>query len=675
MVTIFHLHCLPKWRPCFILYVLWTSIAVPSLHAQEAPLLELHSTDEPLEAVSHISVLLSSEESLSTILQSNPSFTPLAETPRTRLPKQEYFWLKIQLTTGARAPPKWYMLLPFAEASGYLIYDSTRIALGRTGSYLPPTERALQLGLPPQLFLEVAPGKQATVYLRGRYNPKRYGFNAKDLNLLRFVPAPVWHRSTTVLRFFYGTFFGIMLAMVLYNLFLVFSFRDTSYLYYVFGTLFIAIFFTEGLGLLTDNLWPQDWPIFPEVSFYSLLLALGFSLQFYRVFLDTKRFTPRLDRLLVYSIALTPVPILITFFGWWPLAENAAALLCLVSLCISFGAGVFIWRQAYRPAQFYMIATSLLLLGSIIYILTWFGVFPVNGFTRHSVLVGKALETILFSLGLADRINQIQAEKQQALQDAAQKDALAATLQERDVVKTQLLNMASHDLKSPLQGILGFTEVLRDEVGKDSPLNEPLSVMHLAAENMLDLVHNLLNTTALESGKIILDEQDFDIAELVLEITQAHRPLAQRKNQALSVDVPPTGDFLLTGDRNRLREVISNLVNNAIKYSPLGSPVAITLEHHTTAVHIKVSDKGPGLSEHDQTKLFQPFQRLSSLPTGNESSTGLGLAIAKRLVDLHHGEIQVATQLGEGSTFSVILPTVPRLNAQNVPPHEAAKTI
>jgi signal transduction histidine kinase len=141
---------------------------------------------------------------------------------------------------------------------------------------------------------------------------------------------------------------------------------------------------------------------------------------------------------------------------------------------------------------------------------------------------------------------------------------------------------------------------------------------------------------------------------LVRDVAESNRTLAARKGQDMSLAVP---DRLMTrGDPDRLREALDNLIGNAVKYSPLGGGIAVSVANEAGDPVIRVADSGPGFLPEDMARLFGRFQRLSAKPTGGESSTGLGLSIAKRIIDLHAGDISVETNHGQsGSTFVVRL--------------------
>jgi signal transduction histidine kinase len=141
----------------------------------------------------------------------------------------------------------------------------------------------------------------------------------------------------------------------------------------------------------------------------------------------------------------------------------------------------------------------------------------------------------------------------------------------------------------------------------------------------------------------------------VADVAEANQPLAHNKQQTIAVSAPP--NVVTMCDTDRIREAIDNLVSNAIKYSPIGGKIIVTVSHEGDNTVIRVTDQGAGLSPEDLGRLFGRFQRLSAKPTAGESSTGLGLSIVKRIIDMHGGEVTAASNgPGTGSTFTILLP-------------------
>ena len=172
---------------------------------------------------------------------------------------------------------------------------------------------------------------------------------------------------------------------------------------------------------------------------------------------------------------------------------------------------------------------------------------------------------------------------------------------------------------------------------------------------MLELISNLLDISVIESGQLKLNPEKASIKKLAEEKIHLQQILADKKNIVLHADLEEVPEFYF--DANRMGQVMDNLLSNAVKYSPPDKEVFVKLESTGEIMTVSVKDDGPGISPDEQGQLFQHFQKLSARPTGGESSSGLGLAIAQRIVEEHQGSIGVDSQLGQGATFYFSLPT------------------
>jgi len=176
-----------------------------------------------------------------------------------------------------------------------------------------------------------------------------------------------------------------------------------------------------------------------------------------------------------------------------------------------------------------------------------------------------------------------------------------------------------------------------------------------AANRLTEMVDDLVADAMADALDITIRREPVDISTLVQEVAEANRPLAARKEQTITVAAPPHHAAMC--DADRIREAIDNLVSNAVKYSPIGGAIDLLVGQENGGILVQVSDQGAGLSPEDISRLFGRFQRLSAKPTAGETSTGLGLSIVKRIVDLHSGRIAVdSAGPGKGATFKMILP-------------------
>ena len=231
-------------------------------------------------------------------------------------------------------------------------------------------------------------------------------------------------------------------------------------------------------------------------------------------------------------------------------------------------------------------------------------------------------------------------------------------LQRANGFKNEILGTVAHDLKNPLGVILGRTEMLTELISAGSPKESVTAqVEHIrdATKRLTSMVDHLISDAMADAFDITIRREAVDIAGLVSEVVDANQPLAANKQQAITVSAPP--NFVTMCDADRIREAIDNLVSNAIKYSPIGGKITVVVSHQQNNTVIRIADEGAGLSPEDLGRLFGRFQRLSAKPTAGESSTGLGLSIVKRIIDMHGGQVTANSGgPGQGSTFTVILP-------------------
>jgi signal transduction histidine kinase len=231
-------------------------------------------------------------------------------------------------------------------------------------------------------------------------------------------------------------------------------------------------------------------------------------------------------------------------------------------------------------------------------------------------------------------------------------------LQRANGFKNEILGTVAHDLKNPLGVILGRTEMLTELIGASSPKeNITAQVDHIrdATKRLTSMVDHLISDAMADAFDITIRREPVDVAALVSEVADANKPLAVNKQQTITVSAPP--NIVTMCDTDRIREAIDNLVSNAIKYSPIGGRISVVVTHEGENTVIRIVDQGPGLSPEDLGRLFGRFQRLSAKPTAGESSTGLGLSIVKRIIDMHGGHVTAdSAGPGQGSTFTVTLP-------------------
>jgi len=221
--------------------------------------------------------------------------------------------------------------------------------------------------------------------------------------------------------------------------------------------------------------------------------------------------------------------------------------------------------------------------------------------------------------------------------------------------KDHFLGIAAHDLKSPLNSILGLLNLLRQEPGLSPVQQEYLLFIEQSCINMKRLVNNLLDINKIEQGGISFNKRRILISDLLKEQERSFKEIAAKKTITLTIKDLTNGTYILADD-DVLTRILENLISNAIKFSPLHKEVVVLACLTNKHIRFEVKDEGPGIRKDEQHKLFGKFQRLSARPTGGESSSGLGLSIVKELVVLMEGTITIETAEGKGTTFITEIP-------------------
>jgi signal transduction histidine kinase len=217
-------------------------------------------------------------------------------------------------------------------------------------------------------------------------------------------------------------------------------------------------------------------------------------------------------------------------------------------------------------------------------------------------------------------------------------------------LKDDLIAVLAHDFKGPLTTIIGFTELLEQHALEGEDAEGALRTIRQSATRLASLANDTLALSRVEQGELNLAADPVDVAQIVKETVEALEP-----KRTIGVDVSAENP-VVRGDPARLRQVFENIVGNAIKYSPEEKPVQVRVSETESTVRVAIKDEGMGIPPDEMKFLFERFTRASNAKRSRVKGTGLGLYLAKTLVERHGGNIQVQSVLGEGSTFTVVLP-------------------
>jgi signal transduction histidine kinase len=256
-----------------------------------------------------------------------------------------------------------------------------------------------------------------------------------------------------------------------------------------------------------------------------------------------------------------------------------------------------------------------------------------------------------------DELTQVNNELANLQREMAKANAELALLNEQ---KNRLLGMAAHDLRSPLGAILSFSEFLQADA--DASFSEQhrefIATIHSSSKFMLNLINDLLDVSSIESGQLKLNPGPGDLADLVARNVSLNRVLAQKKGITIDYAAPPGDLPPMLFDSGKIEQVLNNLLGNAIKFSHPDTTIEVSVQAGANSVTVAVRDQGQGIPADELSRLFRNFGTTRVRGTAGEPSTGLGLAIARKIVEGHGGTVAVDSAVGQGSTFSFSLPTL-----------------
>lgn len=289
-----------------------------------------------------------------------------------------------------------------------------------------------------------------------------------------------------------------------------------------------------------------------------------------------------------------------------------------------------------------------------------------NFYTTEDIEVAKALGSIIsykikdaelseifkFQLeALKDGLNQTK-EAYKTIKEQNQK------IVESDRIRNEFLANISHELRTPLNAIIGFSEVLSNKLfgEMNEKQTEYVNDIHVSGIHLLGMINGILDISKIEAQAMTLNRSNFDLSQVINEVINVVTPLANKKLIELKKNI--LQDSNVYADFQKIKQILYNLLSNAIKFTKERGEVVVTTRFTQSNFIIEVKDDGMGIEKKDQSKIFEKFIQLENAYTKTESSTGLGLTITKELIEMHHGEISVKSEIGKGATFIVSIPNV-----------------
>lgn len=587
------------------------------------------------------------------------------------------FWLRVDLdyrprSLGGQQP--WLLELAYPPLDHLELYlpdgqGGYRLAQ-RTGDALPFASREIKQNN--YLFsLNLQPNQPQRLYLR--------------LQSQGSIQAPLalWSPQAYLEEqpgriYVLGIIYGVLLVMLIYNLFIFLSVRDTSYLYYILYIASFGLYQISVNGAGIEFFWPDSpWWANAATPFLIGSAAL-FGCQFARSFLHTAEHSPWMDRTLLGLMAMGGLVMVLSLAASYGVALRLATSLALIFTVVIFTAGVLAWLRGMRVARYFIFAWTTFLIGGAINTLMVLGYLPNIFLTMYASKIGSALEVGLLSLALADRINAMKEERTRILQEAGRKlEALNQELANSNRLKDEFLATVTHELRTPMNGVIGSLELMQT-VRLDVELEQYQKTAASSARDMMRLVNDILAMTELQAGKLYPRRETFSLRGLFDSLRAQFAPRAEEKGLSFTLELDESLPDMLEGDAGKLAQALGYLLDNAIKFTHHGGVTLRVARENASgddlALRIEVEDTGIGFQTPADGSLYRRFRQIDGSMTREYGGLGIGLALARQLVELLGGELSHESEPGQGSRFRLDVqltrPAQPPL--QVAPPRRAA---
>ncbi|MEX1241351.1 MAG: sensor histidine kinase [Cyclobacteriaceae bacterium] len=590
-------------------------------------------------------------------------------------------WLKLETRTGS-PHTRWLLEIPapYLEYVDFFQLDSgNRWQRSSSGYYRKHSERDIS-HTGHLLPLQFQKDSVSVVYIRiAGLSPKTFP--------LYVIEEGAFNQKTRFEDLWYGIFFGVLIVMFFYNLFIYIILRQRNYLFYFCTIVCTFLIFAAISGYGGKFLWPE-LPIF---NYYTGKLALEVLIIFLTVFtilfLEVRKYSMAMYYLLVSLFPLAGIAFVLVITKMFPFAGNT---LVFLSTIVFMTAGIVVRIKGNKTADYFIAAWTIYFAGGILITFRNSGVFDYNFWTTHFVEIGAVLETTIIGFALGHRYRRFKREKEEAqihalkIQEEAMGwleakvkerpeelskayDQLRRTLktsemqtlliQQKNFDLDSFFYRISHDLKGPISSALGLTILGKLET-KDGHALDLFERLQIQLERMSNIFNGLIKLAQFDAG---LQTERIDFDKMIDDCIMSFHSLPNFSKITFKKEVPP--GLLLYSEWTLLNGILQNLIENSIKYARGENPfVHISVRDDSGWIVFKVEDNGQGIPPEHLPRIFELFYR----GTENETGTGIGLYLLKRAVDRLNGNVEVKSGEGKGSTFIVRLPSSKEIAREDI---------
>ena len=577
------------------------------------------------------------------------------------------FWLKFKVNNSSELN-KWLLELGFAtldQIDLYIIEDNQIQKHFDTGQTHPFIDRPIlnRFFIFP---LDLNKDSEQTFIFRISSD----GIIKAPLKIWRPSEFDIWDKHNFL---FHGLFYGIIIAMLIYNAFIFLILRDSSYLYYIAYLTTFSCFFLYESGFDYQYLWPSKigWStIFGEVAVF---FTIAFAAAFTRKILNAEYALPKLDKVIkavgYFAIAASPSAIFLSHYH----TINFTYAITLILIPMVMYLAIHQLRAGFTPAKYFLFAWSTLVLGIFVNLLDMFGIIPSSALTFYSIQLGVLAELLGLSLALASRIDTLKSEKE-ALQSQREQilEEANQNLNQSNKLKDDFLSAISHELRTPMNGVIGGVDLLR---GNDmqAEQREYLNAIDHSSRRLMELINDLLDFTEIQSGRSKRINKTFPIGQIVKSIRDIAIDL-RNGDTDFNIRVQNEMPLHLQGDPDLIIRALEQLVENAFKFTHQGN-ITIEFWHNNEdypdiQLFIYVKDTGIGIPKDKQALVFQAFHQVETGIRRRYEGMGLGLTLASALAQAMNGRLDLIESNDTGSFFALEVP----LLVVESPPVKAPRT-
>jgi signal transduction histidine kinase len=593
----------------------------------------------------HLDILDDREGKLTIQEVSSPAMAPLFRPEREAAQRKGFrrgvYWLRFTIATEEAGEP-WLLELELPTIRYldlYLPMEGGGFDLMKSGSSYPMSIRRFLHRNP--VFPLIIGGGEKTFYLKIN-GPKRV------------MPLTVWsseafnimdsHRTLIA-----GGYFGAILVMVAYNLFIFFSLRDRRYFYYILDIFFFALMVFYLKGHLFEFVTAET----PSVNRYAYLLAAPTILTgcvFCRAFLDTRRTAPLIDRVIMTGMVAVTLCIPAALIIPSEILIRTLTALSSLTALLFLSAGVISLRQGFRPARYFIVARISRVFGTLSFNLAINNILPWNLLTTYSMQIGSLCEVLLLSFALADRINVLRAEKEHAQEEAVRASHLAAL--------GELAAGVAHEINTPVNTIINSADLLLEEGSDHTSIEHDAGVIKVQGRRIATIVKSLL----FFSRRPEKEKMPFAVAGMLQGTLDLIGARLRKEHVTISIHTPPgLADVLV--HPQQIEQVFLNIFTNAMHalderhgatkdIKTFEIVTSDVLVNDRPFVRITFRDNGVGI----KAELLGTVK--DAFVTTKRGGTGLGLSISRQIIGEHGGTIGIDSRAGEYTVVIIELPAV-----------------